>query len=41
MQRRKFLDDLIKRKFIYNIGFDIYGGVGGLYDFGPIGNFFF
>lgn len=37
LKRRKFLEDLIKRKFIYNNGFDIYGGVAGLFDYGPIG----
>lgn len=35
--RRKFLDDLIKRRYVYSPGFDIYGGVAGFYDYGPVG----
>lgn len=35
-QRPKF-EDLIKRRFIYVQTAEIYGGVAGLYDYGPIG----
>lgn len=35
--KRKECDDLLKRKFFYTPSFDIYGGVSGLYDFGPLG----
>jgi glycyl-tRNA synthetase len=28
---------LLKRKFFYTQSFEIYGGVSGLYDFGPLG----
>ncbi|PAA89993.1 hypothetical protein BOX15_Mlig020212g1 [Macrostomum lignano] len=31
------LDDLIKQRFYYDQSFSIYGGVAGLYDFGPAG----
>uniref|UniRef100_A0A1I8GBV7 glycine--tRNA ligase n=1 Tax=Macrostomum lignano TaxID=282301 RepID=A0A1I8GBV7_9PLAT len=31
------LDDLIKQRFYYDQSFSIYGGVTGLYDFGPAG----
>ena len=34
---RKKLEDLVKRRFIYGLAFSIYGGVAGLYDFGPVG----
>eukprot|EP01135_Chromosphaera_perkinsii_P008849 Nk52_evm44s1485 gene=Nk52_evmTU44s1485 len=34
---RAGLEDLCKRRFIYGQSFMIYGGVGGLYDFGPVG----
>jgi glycyl-tRNA synthetase len=27
----------MKRRFYFNRGFEIYGGVAGLYDYGPIG----
>lgn len=30
-------EDLLKRRFFYTPAFEIYGGVAGLYDFGPIG----
>jgi len=36
--RRKECDDLLKRKFFYTQAFEIYGGVSGLYDFGPLGS---
>jgi len=29
---------LLKRKFFYTPSFDIYGGVAGFYDFGPLGS---
>lgn len=35
-QRAKF-DDLVKRRFIYVQTAEIYGGVAGLFDYGPIG----
>ncbi|MEM4816971.1 MAG: glycine--tRNA ligase, partial [Desulfurococcaceae archaeon] len=31
------LNDLAKRRGFYWISYEIYGGVSGLYDFGPIG----
>ncbi|KAF1760177.1 hypothetical protein GCK72_008423 [Caenorhabditis remanei] len=31
------LEDLLKRRFFYDQSFAIYGGVAGLYDFGPMG----
>jgi len=31
------LDDLLKRRYFYSLGFDIYGGTAGLYDYGPAG----
>ena len=34
---RKKLEDVVKRRFIYSQAFSIYGGVAGLYDFGPVG----
>eukprot|EP00795_Rhopilema_esculentum_P014077 gene14077-5064_t len=30
-------EDLLKRRFFYTPAFEIYGGVAGLYDFGPVG----
>lgn len=30
-------EDLLKRRFFYTPSFEIYGGVAGLYDFGPLG----
>jgi glycyl-tRNA synthetase len=30
-------EDLLKRRFVYAPAFEIYGGVAGLYDYGPIG----
>mmetsp|Transcript_17106 Transcript_17106/g.12155 ORF Transcript_17106/g.12155 Transcript_17106/m.12155 type:complete len:122 (+) Transcript_17106:97-462(+) len=35
--RRKDVEDLLKRKFFYVPSFEIYGGVSGLYDYGPLG----
>lgn len=35
--QRAGLEDLLLRKFFYVPAFEIYGGVGGLYDFGPTG----
>ena len=29
---------MLKRKFFYIQSFEIYGGVSGLYDFGPLGS---
>lgn len=34
---RSELEDLLKRRFFYSIGFQLYGGVAGLYDYGPPG----
>ncbi|VDN99603.1 unnamed protein product [Rodentolepis nana] len=34
---RSKLEDLLKQKFIYDQSFSIYGGIQGLYDYGPIG----
>ncbi|XP_062518357.1 glycine--tRNA ligase-like [Corticium candelabrum] len=34
---RPGLEDLVKRRFFYAPAFSIYGGVAGLYDFGPTG----
>ncbi|KAM7390428.1 hypothetical protein PAMA_008540 [Pampus argenteus] len=31
------MDDTLKRRFFYDQAFAIYGGVSGLYDFGPVG----
>ncbi|XP_058036793.1 glycine--tRNA ligase [Ahaetulla prasina] len=31
------LEDTLKRRFFYDQAFSIYGGVSGLYDFGPVG----
>jgi glycyl-tRNA synthetase len=36
-QLRAGLEDLLLRRFFYVPSFEIYGGVGGLYDFGPAG----
>ena len=34
---RAKLEDLLKQRFFYDQAFSIYGGVTGLYDFGPMG----
>lgn len=34
---RAKLEDLLKQRFFYDMSFSIYGGVTGLYDFGPMG----
>eukprot|EP00124_Ichthyophonus_hoferi_P000776 Ihof_evm3s32 gene=Ihof_evmTU3s32 len=34
---RKAFEELMRRRFFYGQAFDIYGGVGGLYDYGPMG----
>ncbi|CAH1789407.1 unnamed protein product [Owenia fusiformis] len=34
---RSRLEDLMKQRFFYDQSFSIYGGVNGLYDFGPMG----
>uniref|UniRef100_A0A914DM22 Glycine--tRNA ligase n=1 Tax=Acrobeloides nanus TaxID=290746 RepID=A0A914DM22_9BILA len=34
---RSKLEDLLKRRFFYDQSFAIYGGVAGLYDYGPMG----
>ena len=34
---RSGLEDLVKRRFFYGLSFSIYGGIAGLYDFGPMG----
>jgi len=35
--QRKQVEDLLKRKFFVVQAFEIYQGVAGLYDFGPLG----
>ncbi|KAL0216003.1 hypothetical protein P9112_008187 [Eukaryota sp. TZLM1-RC] len=35
-QKKVLLDDIIKRRFLYAPAFEIYGGVSGLYDYGPV-----
>jgi len=35
--RRKECDDLLRRKLFYTPSFEIYNGVAGLYDYGPLG----
>ena len=35
---RALVEDLLKRKFFYTQSFEIYGGVSGFYDFGPLGS---
>jgi glycyl-tRNA synthetase len=34
---RAKLEDLLKRRFFFDQAFSIYGGVNGLYDYGPMG----
>jgi len=34
---RDLLEDVVKRRKIYNQSYELYGGVSGLYDFGPVG----
>lgn len=34
---RTKLEDLLKQRFFYDMSFSIYGGITGLYDFGPMG----
>uniref|UniRef100_A0AAV2L8Y6 WHEP-TRS domain-containing protein n=1 Tax=Knipowitschia caucasica TaxID=637954 RepID=A0AAV2L8Y6_KNICA len=34
---RAKMEDTLKRRFFYDQAFAIYGGVSGLYDFGPVG----
>ena len=36
--KRKECEDLLKRKFFFAPAFEIYGGVAGLYDYGPLGS---
>lgn len=36
--RRREVEDLLKRKFFVTPSFEIYGGVSGFYDFGPLGS---
>lgn len=36
-KQRPLFDDLVKRRFIFTLAAEIYGGVAGLYDYGPIG----
>ncbi len=36
-KNRPLFEDLVKRKFIYTQTAEIYGGLAGLYDYGPIG----
>lgn len=37
LKKRAGLEDLLVRKFFYVPSFEIYGGIGGLYDYGPTG----
>ena len=37
IKQRPFFDDLIKRKFVFAPTAEIYGGVAGLFDYGPLG----
>jgi glycyl-tRNA synthetase len=34
---RAEMQNLLKRRFFYDQSFSIYGGVNGLYDYGPVG----
>ena len=34
---RARMEDLLKRRFFYNQSFEIYGGISGQFDFGPMG----
>ena len=36
--KRKEVEDLLKRKFFVIPSFEIYGGVAGFFDFGPLGS---
>lgn len=36
--KRKEVDDLLRRKFFVVPSFEIYGGVAGFFDFGPLGS---
>lgn len=38
LYNRKECEDLLKRKFFFVPSFEIYGGVSGLYDYGPLGS---
>jgi len=37
LKNRRLLEDLLKRRFFYGQSFEIYNGVGGLFDYGPSG----
>jgi glycyl-tRNA synthetase len=37
LKRKEHLEQLTKRRFIYQPGFALYNGVAGLYDYGPVG----
>ena len=34
---RTVFEDLLKRRFFYAPSFELYGGIAGLYDYGPVG----
>ena len=36
--KRKECENLLRQKFFYVPSFEIYGGVSGLYDYGPLGS---
>lgn len=36
--KRKEVEDLLRRKFFICPAFEIYGGVAGFFDFGPLGS---
>ena len=38
--KRKECENLLRQKFFYVPSFEIYGGVSGLYDYGPLGSHF-
>lgn len=38
MEQRQILENLAKRRFIYTPSAEIYGGIAGFYDFGPVGS---
>jgi glycyl-tRNA synthetase len=35
--RKKDFDSLIRSRYYYSLGSEIYGGTAGLYDWGPVG----
>ena len=37
LQQKELFDDLMRQRFVFGQSFEIYGGVKGLYDYGPVG----